>query len=201
MDTFPARLAAIIDNSGLGRPEFAARVGVGTSALAKWLSGKLTPKSDQLLSLAIAGGVSMEWLLTGKGPKSLGMVDLRKRLLLLALTINTITDKLQPDVFHRLNDAICLMKADNLEIHQMALPEDPFYVSARDLIKFAERFRSADQEGKLNLLEADRKIAENDPDVLSTFESLLSEHIEAITDPERARLVKERADQIVSTRL
>lgn len=65
METFFHRLEKAIKRSGLSRPEFAARAGVGTSALAKWLSGKLTPKSEQLLNLAKAADVSMEWLLTG----------------------------------------------------------------------------------------------------------------------------------------
>lgn len=67
METFAKRLAQAIERSGLSRPVFAARAGVGTSALAKWLAGKLTPKSDQLLSLAQVAGTTMEWLLTGNG--------------------------------------------------------------------------------------------------------------------------------------
>jgi len=70
MESFPDRLAKSIDESGLGRPEFAARSGVGTSALAKWLSGKLTPKSEQLYNLAKTAGVTMEWLLTGRGERT-----------------------------------------------------------------------------------------------------------------------------------
>jgi transcriptional regulator with XRE-family HTH domain len=65
METFATRLAQAIEHSGLTRPEFAARSGVGTSALAKWLASKLMPKSEQLLALARTAGVSMEWLLTG----------------------------------------------------------------------------------------------------------------------------------------
>jgi transcriptional regulator with XRE-family HTH domain len=65
METFSDRLTSVIENSGLSRPEFAKRSEVGTSALAKWLAGKLTPKSDQLMRLAKTGGVAMEWLLTG----------------------------------------------------------------------------------------------------------------------------------------
>ena len=62
---FSSRLAESIKRSGLSRPEFAARAGVGTSALTKWLSGKLTPKSEQLLNLANTANVTMEWLLIG----------------------------------------------------------------------------------------------------------------------------------------
>jgi transcriptional regulator with XRE-family HTH domain len=67
METFSQRLTKAIERSGLTRPEFAAKTGVGTSALAKWLAGKLVPKSEQLLSLANTSGVTMEWLLTGQG--------------------------------------------------------------------------------------------------------------------------------------
>jgi transcriptional regulator with XRE-family HTH domain len=65
METFPERLAGAIKRTGLSRPEFAAKAGIGTSVLAKWLSGKLIPKSSQLLSIARTSGYSMEWLLTG----------------------------------------------------------------------------------------------------------------------------------------
>lgn len=65
MDTFPSRLAAVIKNSGLSRAQFAKKCDVGTAAVGKWLSGKLMPKSSQLLSLARGADVPMEWLLTG----------------------------------------------------------------------------------------------------------------------------------------
>ncbi len=66
MDNFPSRLADVVKKSGLTRSEFAKRSGVGVAALGKWLSGKLMPKSEQLLSLAKTSDVTMEWLLTGK---------------------------------------------------------------------------------------------------------------------------------------
>lgn len=76
MDNFSSRLADAVQNSGLNRSEFAKRSGVGVAALGKWLSGKLMPKSAQLLSLAKTAGVSMEWLLTGHDPtpEELGLI-------------------------------------------------------------------------------------------------------------------------------
>lgn len=70
MENFPQRLEKTIAQSGLSRGDFAKRSRVGESALAKWLSGKLTPKSEQLYALARAGNVTMEWLLSGAGPKT-----------------------------------------------------------------------------------------------------------------------------------
>ena len=66
---FPERLAAVIEESGLSRPQFAAKIGVGTSCLAKWLNGHLLPKSLQLLAIAQATGKTMEWLLIGDTEK------------------------------------------------------------------------------------------------------------------------------------
>ncbi|MEO5914842.1 MAG: S24 family peptidase [Luteolibacter sp.] len=72
METFAERLTWSIERSGLGRPEFAVRAGAGTSALAKWLAGKLMPKSEQMLGIARAANVSMEWLISGEGPRDSG---------------------------------------------------------------------------------------------------------------------------------
>lgn len=72
---FSERLASLIEDSGLSRLRFAARIGVGTSCLAKWLNGKLLPKSMQLLALAKATGKTMEWCLTGETESDREMID------------------------------------------------------------------------------------------------------------------------------
>lgn len=62
---FAERLSNAINESGHSRPQFAAKIGVGTSCLAKWLNGHLLPKSMQLLAIAQGTGKTMEWLLIG----------------------------------------------------------------------------------------------------------------------------------------
>jgi transcriptional regulator with XRE-family HTH domain len=69
METFNSRLNIALIKSGKTRPEIAELIGVGTSALAKWLAGHLTPKSEQLFALSKALKVSPQWLLTGEEPK------------------------------------------------------------------------------------------------------------------------------------
>ena len=75
MESFPDRLKQAIKKAGYSRSEFSEKCGIGTSVLAKWLSGKLTPKSSQLLRLARVADVSMEWLLTGESKYPISMED------------------------------------------------------------------------------------------------------------------------------
>jgi phage repressor protein C with HTH and peptisase S24 domain len=49
--------------------EAARRTGCSESALRKWLDGKSEPTRKNLVSLAEATGVNVEWLATGTGPK------------------------------------------------------------------------------------------------------------------------------------
>ncbi len=78
METFSDRLNYCLEKTGLGRPEFAEKVGVGTSALAKWLGGKLIPKSEQMLAISRVSGVPINWLITGEKlpPKSVAFRDM-----------------------------------------------------------------------------------------------------------------------------
>jgi transcriptional regulator with XRE-family HTH domain len=58
---FPERLREIIPaNQTLDR--FAASIGVATSGLKKWLSGKSAPGFHNLIALSKATGVSIDWL-------------------------------------------------------------------------------------------------------------------------------------------
>lgn len=184
---------------GMTQVDLARETGVSQAAVSNWLNGSV-PKGDQLLILTKAFGVTMDWLLTGKGPKSLGIAYFRKGLLLMAVTMASFSDKTNPEAVQLLSNAMHLLEADNLHLHQDVPPDDPFYVSLPDLIDYAERFKSADHEGKLEMLGTDRKIAERSPDILEIFERLLAEHVAAIRDPAIARLVIERADRIIENK-
>lgn len=48
---------------------FAAECGIGESTLRNILQGAL-PRTDILVAIALAGDVTVEWLATGKGPKT-----------------------------------------------------------------------------------------------------------------------------------
>jgi transcriptional regulator with XRE-family HTH domain len=57
--------------------ELAAKASLSQGAISRYLNGKASPKAEELLRIAAALGVSMEWLLTGKGdpPAKVGAGD------------------------------------------------------------------------------------------------------------------------------
>ena len=61
---FSERLKSIVP-AGSGR-EFAKRAGIGYSTVHNYLQGVSSPTLENLVSLARAGNVSVEWLATGK---------------------------------------------------------------------------------------------------------------------------------------
>ena len=68
---------------------FGRRCGIGEATLRKYFSGTL-PNSDNLVAMADAGNVNIEWLAAGRGPKLRGA------------SIPTIPQAppIQPSVFH-----------------------------------------------------------------------------------------------------
>jgi transcriptional regulator with XRE-family HTH domain len=77
METFSHRLVFEMKRYGLTRRDLGDKTGIGMSAIAKWINGKLLPKSEQLLKLARVLDVQMEWLLTGEGRKERERADSR----------------------------------------------------------------------------------------------------------------------------
>lgn len=58
---------------GRGRASHLARaLGVTTEACRLWLAGKSAPHGDRLTKLALFLDVSIEWLMTGRGPMGVG---------------------------------------------------------------------------------------------------------------------------------
>ena len=138
--------------SGCSRPEFAARAGVGTSALAKWLSGKLMPKSEQLHNLAKVGAVSMEWLLTGEGQKDPAQVVWKDGfVLLLILSAGISADSENPS-----NAKPQTSAHQTKEIRwsfDFLPPIDPLSVSRDEQILFYEAYNAADDATKMKMLD------------------------------------------------
>lgn len=64
-ERFRARLALLLDQSGLSQTAFAGAIGIDRSALSQLLSGTLTrlPRAETLLALAARFQVSTDWLL------------------------------------------------------------------------------------------------------------------------------------------
>lgn len=153
METFSQRLAKAIELSGYSRPEFAARAGVGTSALAKWLSGKLMPKSEQLHNLAKVGAVSMEWLLTGEGRRDPAQVVWKDGFVLLLILSNGLSvDSEEPSN----TKPQTLAGPQTKEIRwsfDFLPPTDPLSVSRDEQIRFYEAYNAADDDTKMKMLD------------------------------------------------
>ena len=62
---FRARLARLLERSGMNRSRFAASVGLDRSALSQLFSGETTrlPRAETLIRIASTQGVSLDWLL------------------------------------------------------------------------------------------------------------------------------------------
>lgn len=65
MGTVAERLAEIIGDRS--KSEFARRCGVPESSVRQWVDGTSLPSAEKLIAIAGATGVSIDWLLLGKG--------------------------------------------------------------------------------------------------------------------------------------
>ena len=63
------RIRTARTRAGMSQAELAELVGVSRSAVGNWESakGRVSPSSERLSELALATGVSYEWLATGRG--------------------------------------------------------------------------------------------------------------------------------------
>jgi len=66
INEFSERLKHVVAALGTTGREFAARAGIGYSTVHNYLHGKSNPTLDNLVLLAKAGNVSIEWLATGQ---------------------------------------------------------------------------------------------------------------------------------------
>ena len=60
------RIKQLIRNKGITQVEFAWKLGVNPSNIAKWTDGSYLPSADTLLAMAKITGISIDWILTGK---------------------------------------------------------------------------------------------------------------------------------------
>jgi phage repressor protein C with HTH and peptisase S24 domain len=59
---------AIVGVAKKKRNEFAELLGVPASNLSRWINGTVAPSYEYIIKIGNLSGVSLEWLLTGKGP-------------------------------------------------------------------------------------------------------------------------------------
>lgn len=79
VEQFSERLKSIVP-SGSGR-DFAKKAGIGYSTVHNYLQAVSSPTLENLVLLAKAGGVSVEWLATGKGLTKSVSTDQTEKLL------------------------------------------------------------------------------------------------------------------------
>lgn len=65
--TFGDRLAGAREAAGLSQSSLAGRLGVKTSVLRRWEDDLSEPRANRLTILAGMLGVSLSWLMTGRG--------------------------------------------------------------------------------------------------------------------------------------
>jgi len=66
IDAFRERISVAIDRAG-GATSMSQKAGVSSSVLRKWRSGQSEPSRTNLIKMAIAADVSVEWLVAGEG--------------------------------------------------------------------------------------------------------------------------------------
>lgn len=73
--TFGDRLAGARETAGLSQKELASRLGVRGQTVEAWENDAKEPRANRLQMLAGLLGVSLSWLLTGKGDGPDGPVE------------------------------------------------------------------------------------------------------------------------------
>ena len=107
VDALGERISVAIERAG-GATLMSQKAGVSTSVLRKWRSGQSEPQVTSLVNMAMAAGVSVEWLATGRGesdqeaPSGLGEahIDL-DALEEVAVKVLALLDKRRPDLSAR----------------------------------------------------------------------------------------------------
>lgn len=66
---FGQRVQEVLDAAGINRSQAMRRLGVAYTTLTKWVEGENVPNVANVIPLAELGGVHIEWLITGQGPK------------------------------------------------------------------------------------------------------------------------------------
>lgn len=118
VEQFSERLKSIVP-SGTGR-DFAKKAGIGYSTVHNYLQAVSSPTLENLVLLAKAGGVSVEWLATGKEFSKSASTDQAERLLKIPFIDNSdflLLDSCSfPDLLDkRANLAALRVKTDVME--------------------------------------------------------------------------------------
>lgn len=67
METMAQRIQALIRDSGLSQRALAARIGVSSSSLSQWATGRFRPSDEAIATLCEFFSVTPAWLLYGDG--------------------------------------------------------------------------------------------------------------------------------------
>ena len=73
--TFPERLRAILDETGIRQTDLCDKAGIGKSAMSQYIHGAFIPKQAKLSAIAEALGVSEGWLMGYDVPRHRVVVE------------------------------------------------------------------------------------------------------------------------------
>lgn len=67
MESIGDRIGKLVILSGLSKKEFAEKIDITEQAMGNYINNRRTPKAEILLKMKQVFGVSIDWMLTGKG--------------------------------------------------------------------------------------------------------------------------------------
>ena len=67
---FGTRFKELVDQDELSQKEIAAKLGISEGSIVNYKRDRI-PKAEELLAIASLYGVTMEWLLTGRGSRTI----------------------------------------------------------------------------------------------------------------------------------
>jgi phage repressor protein C with HTH and peptisase S24 domain len=97
VECFSSRLTEIIGT--VSARAFAMKADLSQTAIQKYSTGDSTPNVERLIAISKAAGVTVEWLVTGKGPKYQQDFDLAFNQYSQAKIINTPTSQVPSESF------------------------------------------------------------------------------------------------------
>lgn len=128
--------------------ELAGVVGVTQAAVSNWLKGSI-PKGDQLLVMARALGVTMEWLLTGSAPKYPGIAIWKD-----GFFLATGEDDYEPEELEDAQDTDSTQKTSRVRYFKFEFlpPDHALGIPLEQQRLFYEKFKAAPEAERLEML-------------------------------------------------
>jgi transcriptional regulator with XRE-family HTH domain len=139
-DIFPRILLEAMTSKGWTQSQLGAACGISQGTISNYLRGKREPTGNQLRRMAMALGVTMDWLLTGEEPKYPNFIIWKDGFILAhwgGTDAGRAEERMNPGKFTRFR----------------FLPEDdPNSIPREEQIRFHQRYVAADEAEKREML-------------------------------------------------